>query len=186
MIPLTNEQQKLELRKIFIPLTAAEIIWDYVDRVLRYCADHRISETMKLSRAVKKLHESYDDFIRRNLDWQHRELVRAACEDFKQAFSYDLTVMFCTISNELNYKYVGQHITYQDMRVNALGSIMLLRALRSMPGMARLPKLKDLDEIMDAYVAPYELDLTRNVEICQKVLAKRLAEVPYMECKLRL
>jgi len=54
MIPLTNEQQKLELRKIFIPLTAAEIIWDYVDRVLRYCADHRISETMKLSRAVKK------------------------------------------------------------------------------------------------------------------------------------
>jgi hypothetical protein len=63
---------------------------------------------------------------------------------------------------------------------------MLLRALRSMPGMARLPKLKDLDEIMDAYVAPYELDLTRNVEICQKVLAKRLAEVPDMECKLRL
>jgi len=94
--------------------------------------------------------------------------------------------MFCTISNELNYKYVGQPITYQDMRVNALGSIMLLRALRSMPGMARLPKLKDLDEIMDAYVAPYELDLTRNVEICQKVLAKRLAEVPDMECKLRL
>jgi len=94
--------------------------------------------------------------------------------------------MFCTISHELNYKYFGQPITYQDMRVNALGSIMLLRALRSMPGMARLPKLKDLDEIMDAYVAPYELDLTRNVEICQKVLAKRLAEVPDMECKLRL
>ena len=72
------------------------------------------------------------------------------------------------------------------MRVNALGSIMLLRALRSMPDMARLPKLRDLDEIMDAYVAPYELDLTRNVEVCQKVLAKRLAEVPDMECKLQV
>lgn len=94
--------------------------------------------------------------------------------------------MFCTIANELNHKYVGQDILYQEMRVNALGSIMLLRALRSMPDMARLPKLRDLDEIMDAYVAPYELDLTRNVEVCQKVLAKRLAEVPDMECKLQV
>ena len=179
-----SNEEKAQLRTIFIPLTAAEIIWDYVDKVLRYCADHKVSDTVKLSRAVKALRASYDEFLAKHLDRRHRELVRAACDDFKQKFSYDLTVMFCTIANELNHKYVGEDISYEEMRVNALGSIMLLRALRSIPGMARLPKLKDLDEIMDAYVAPYELDLTRNVEICQKVLAKRLAEVPDMECKI--
>lgn len=186
MEAMASKEEKAQLRQIFIPLTAAEIIWDYVDKVLRYCADHKISETVKLSRAVKALRASYDAELDRHLDRRHRYLVRAACDDFKQNFSYDLTVMFCTIANELNHKYVGQDIVYQEMRVNALGSIMLLRALRSMPDMARLPKLRDLDEIMDAYVAPYELDLTRNVEVCQKVLAKRLAEVPDMECKLQV
>lgn len=183
---MASKEEKEQLRQIFIPLTAAEIIWDYVDMVLRYCADHKISQTVKLSRAVRALHAAYDAEIGQHLDKLHQDLVRAACDDFKQKFSYDLTVMFCTIANELNYKYAGEQITYQDMRVNALGSIMLLRALRSIPGVARLPKLRDLDEIMDAYVAPYELDLTRNVDLCQKVLAKRLAEVPDMECKIKI
>ena len=30
-----SNEEKAQLRTIFIPLTAAEIIWDYVDKVLR-------------------------------------------------------------------------------------------------------------------------------------------------------
>lgn len=89
--------------------------------------------------------------------------------------------MFCTIANELNRKYAGEGVSYEEMRVNALGSIMLLRALRTIPGIARLPKMRNLDEIMEAYVAPYELDISRNVEVCQKVLAKRLAGIGDLE-----
>ena len=179
-----TEEEKAQLRTIFIPLTAAEIIWDYVDKVLRYCADNRISQTIKLSRAVKSLRSAYNDDIGRSLDRAHQEVVRKACDEFKRRFSYDLTVMFCTIANELNHKYVGQGVIHEEMRVNALGSIMLLRALRSVPGVVSLPKLKSLDEIMDAYVAPYELDLTANVDNCQKILARRLAEVPEIEVNI--
>ena len=60
-----TEEEKAQLRTIFIPLTAAEIIWDYVDKVLRYCADNRISQTIKLSRAVKTMHAAYEDEISR-------------------------------------------------------------------------------------------------------------------------
>ena len=93
MEAMASKEEKAQLRQIFIPLTAAEIIWDYVDKVLRYCADHKISETVKLSRAVKALRASYDAELDRHLDRRHRYLVRAACDDFKQNFSYDLTVV---------------------------------------------------------------------------------------------
>lgn len=177
----SNEYGPEQLREIFIPLATGELIWDYVDRVLRYCADHRISETIKLSRAVKALHASYDAELAKFLDRAHLDVLDLTCRAFKEQFSYDLTVMFCTIANELNYKYAGEGVSHEDLRVNALGSIMLLRALRTIPDVAALPKMRNLDEIMEAYVAPYELDISRNVEICQKVLAKRLAGLADME-----
>ena len=57
----------------------------------------------------------------------------------------------------------------------------MLRALRIVPGVVSLPQVKDLDEIMEAFVAPYELDLTQNVELCQKILARRLMEIEVTE-----
>lgn len=48
-------------------------------------------------------------------------------------------------------------------------------------GRVSLPQVKDLDEIMEAFVAPYELDLTQNVELCQKILARRLMEIEVTE-----
>lgn len=184
MRPLQNSSNTADAeqpREIFIPLATGELIWDYVDKVLRYCADNRISDTVKLSRAVKTLHAAYDAELAKFLDREHLKVLDLACSSFKQQFSYDLTVMFCTIANELNRKYAGEGVSYEEMRVNALGSIMLLRALRTIPGIARLPKMRNLDEIMEAYVAPYELDISRNVEVCQKVLAKRLAGIGDLE-----
>ena len=64
MRPLQNSSNTADaeqLREIFIPLATGELIWDYVDKVLRYCADNRISDTVKLSRAVKTLHAAYTD-----------------------------------------------------------------------------------------------------------------------------
>ena len=84
-----TEEEKAQLRTIFIPLTAAEIIWDYVDKVLRYCADNRISQTIKLSRAVKTMHAAYEEEISRSLDRAHQRVVRIACDEFKQRFSYE-------------------------------------------------------------------------------------------------
>lgn len=55
------------------------------------------------------------------------------------------------------------------------------RALRIIPDVVSLPQVKDLDEIMEAFVAPYELDLTQNVELCQKILARRLMEIEVTE-----
>lgn len=153
-------------RSVFTSLTAAEVIWGYVDSTLKICADNRISVTLKLCRAIKAMRVTYNNFVEKSLDRQHRENVRETAKAFQQQNAYNLTVMRCTIANALNSKYRGEAI-----------SLSALRALRIVPGVVSLPQVKDLDEIMEAFVAPYELDLTQNVELCQKILARRLMEI---------
>lgn len=154
-------------RSVFISLTAAEVIWGYVDSTLKICADNRISVTLKLCRAIKAMRVTYNNFVEKSLDRQHRENVRETAKAFQQQNAYNLTVMRCTIANALNSKYRGEAIS--------------LSALRIVPGVVSLPQVKDLDEIMEAFVAPYELDLTQNVELCQKILARRLMEIEVTE-----
>lgn len=179
---MTANEEKEQLKAVFISLTAAEIVWGYVDQVLRYCADNRLSGTIKTSREVKRLRSYYDEYTARNMAPQGKRIVRAACKDFGDNFGYDLLVMYHSIANELYRKYAGQDVSHAEMRTNALCSIMLLQALRAIPGMARLPYQRELCELMRNYVKPYELDLTQNVERCQTILARRLAQVPNMEC----
>lgn len=157
-------------RSVFISLTAAEVIWGYVDSTLKICADNRISVTLKLCRAIKAMRVTYNNFVEKSLDRQHRENVREAAKAFQLHNAYNLTVMRCTIANALNSKYRGEAISLSE-----------LRALRIIPGVVSLPQVKDLDEIMEAFVAPYELDLTQNVELCQKILARRLMEIEVTE-----
>ena len=157
-------------RSVFISLTAAEVIWGYVDSTLKICADNRISVTLKLCRAIKAMRVTYNNFVEKSLDRQHRENVREAAKAFQLNNAYNLTVMRCTIANALNSKYRGEAISLSE-----------LRALRIIPGVVSLPQVKDLDEIMEAFVAPYELDLTQNVELCQKILARRLMEIEATE-----
>lgn len=157
-------------RSVFISLTAAEVIWGYVDSTLKICADNRISVTLKLCRAIKAMRVTYNNFVEKSLDRQHRENVREAAKAFQLNNAYNLTVMRCTIANALNSKYRGEAISLSE-----------LRALRIIPGVVSLPQVKDLDEIMEAFVAPYELDLTQNVELCQKILARRLMEIEVTE-----
>ena len=37
----------------FVPLVISHLAWMYADKVMKYCAEHKIPETVKLSRAVK-------------------------------------------------------------------------------------------------------------------------------------
>ncbi len=71
-------------RSVFISLTAAEVIWGYVDSTLKICADNRISVTLKLCRAIKAMRVTYNNFVEKSLDRQHRENVREAAKAFQQ------------------------------------------------------------------------------------------------------
>ena len=181
-----GERDAHNARRIFIPLATASIIWGYVDEVLSYCAAHKLRDVAKLSREVKQLRQDYDAFLAHHLDKVHRDLADAAAADFRELFAYDLLVMYCTLSNELSRKYAGVNIPHDEMRVRALCGVVLRRALFALPEMVDLPGLHKLDKLLTAYVAPFEMDLTGQVETLKKILAKRLAAVPDMECKIKV
>lgn len=180
---MIQESKTNRARKIFIPLLAAEIIWHYVEITLGCAAKNKISATAKLSRAVRTMHTRYKDRREKAMTRQQIEIVQAAAEQFRQECAYTLAVMRSTIYNEINRKYVNQ-ITYTDVRVAALCSIIVLRALRAIPEVISLPDLRELDDIMSAYVSPYDLDVTNNIKALQQILARKLMEAPDMECQI--
>lgn len=173
--------ERARLRKIFISLVAADLAWSYVDKILRYCADHKLSAYQKRSRAVRALRDEYNAFLDRNFNPKHKEIVRWAILDFGDNFSYELTVMSCTLANEMYHTHNGKPIDHDSMRIDALCCVTLLRALFSMRDAVYLPTLHELEKLIAGYYAPYDLDLTRNVELCRKTMAARLESVPEME-----
>ena len=179
----SNDTERAKLRKVFISLVAADLVGLYVDRILDYCASHKLGTMQKRSREVRALRAKYDDYLARVFDPRHKTLVRSACKDFAETFSYDLTVMSCTLANAMYKQHVGKAIDHDSMRADALCCCVLLRALFTMRDMAYLPTLKELERLVSGYAEPYAVDLTENVEACRKIMAKRLAGVPEMEYK---
>lgn len=171
-----------EARSLFIALATASIIWEYADEVVTYCANNKMSDVAKLSRRVRELKREYNSIVSSAMDVRQKFIADWAGKDFRDAFAYDLLVLYCTLTNELSRKYAGEDIAHLEMRGKALCAIVIRRALQKMPDPVFLPTLSELDQRLNEYVAPYKLDLTANVDTVQKILTKRLAIIPDLEC----
>lgn len=181
---MATQQQINDARHIFIAMATANVIWDYADEVVNYCAANKLNDTRKMSQQVRALKREYDAIISSRLDVRQKFIADWAGKDFRESFSYDLLVLYCTVGNELSRKYAGVDIDHFEMRAKALCAIVIRRALHAMPDSIHLPKLYELDKLLTSYVAPYELDVTANVATTQKILTKRLASLPERECDL--
>ena len=62
----------------FVPLVISKIAWWYAEKVMKYCADHRISEVKKLGRAIKEVRTKYIDDLRKDLDFAHINVRRCS------------------------------------------------------------------------------------------------------------
>lgn len=181
---MATEKQVEEARHIFMALATANVIWNYADEVVTYCANNKMSDVAKLSRRVRELKRDYDAIISSSIDIRQKFIANWAGGDFAQSFSYELLVLYCTLTNELSRKYAGEDISHLEMRGKALCAIVLRRALHTLPNSVHLPKLYELDKLLMEYVSPYELNLSANVDTIQKILAKKIASMPDKECDL--
>lgn len=179
-----NEKEIYNARRIFCALASAKVIWDYTDEVLKYCAERKLDKYAKAGQKVRQLKREYDAVIASGMDVRHKFIADWAGKDFAQSFSYELLVLYCTLTNELSRKYAGEDIEHIEMRGKALCAITIRRALHTLPDSIYLPKLFELDKLLTEYVSPYELDITANVNTIQKILAKKIASMPDMECDL--
>lgn len=185
--------QETRLRMAYVPVIVANTIWLYIDRVLAYCAAHRIDEVKKLSRAVKMVKEDYYNYLRRSVDTAHLEGARNCTDEFMSRFGFDLQIMWHTINNELKKNYAG--LEHDEMRTDALCAILLVRLLKSFcrdvdkdlekkTGISATtinPKIERLDEIMDGYVGDYEIGRPELIQRCEKILRKAIDTIEYRE-----
>lgn len=176
----------------FVPLIMTEVAWYYAFKVLKYTADNRISDTLKLSRQVKALREQYLTECRKDLDTAHIKKMENGAVEFVKKWQMDFTLMWYSINNQL--KRESPDLIHLDMRTDACITLTILDVLyqhnRKMDELMSKklggevptyinPINDKLRTCMEAYVAPAKFEITEHVKTSMKILHNRFAKIEF-------
>ena len=148
----------------FAPLMLADMAWHYADKVMKYCADRKISIVKKLGRAIKQVMSDYESSLNQDLDWKHIDNVHAKTKTFMEENKRDFTILWFSVNSAIKREY--PEMEFSDMRTDACICIYLIDFLydhnRRMDGViARKmgaansimhPDLLRLKTLVDAYL----------------------------------
>ena len=176
----------------FVPLIITEVAWLYAMKVVKYAADNRIPETVKLSRAVRALREKYLSDCSKDLDRKHIEKMEKSAEEFVKLCQTDFLLLFYSLNNELKKQWADY--AYLDMKTYACIAMIMLQLLKehnrrmdelmaSKLGVEvpsyRNPINEKLWDCMDAYADPCKLEFTGHVETSMKIIRKKFDQIDF-------
>ena len=175
----------------FVPLIISHIAWVYADKVLKCCAELRISETIKLSRAVKKVRQEYIESLKKDLDPRHIERINKQTERFCEEYQNDFVILWYCINSEHKRRYPDDRLT--AMRTDAYFSTLMCRyfvehnkrmdkLIESKMGFAQSiknPYMDKLETCMDAYCGENTIKNTPNIDACMRVFQKNLDDIEF-------
>lgn len=175
----------------FVPLIISHIAFIYADKAVRYCADNRIPETIKLSRAVKHIKQEYLNSLKQDLDARHIERINEQTEMFCEEYSYDFTILWFSVNGE--YKRRFKDSSLNNMRTDAYISILMCRFLvehnkrmdkiiEAKMGFAQSiknPYLDKLETCMDAYCGNDVIENTPNINACMAIFKHNLDKIEF-------
>ena len=116
------------VRVSILPLISIEMVWLQAERCCRYCAEHKVSAVLKVTRAIRALHEEYDSFLARDLRPAVRANLRRIAEKLLEdsEMRRNLQLMHLTLRNEYFTQFPLTDIPYLDLRIEAtLGFIFI-------------------------------------------------------------
>lgn len=111
----------------FVPLVISHLAWMYADKVMKYCADNRIPETIKLSRAVKHVRQEYLDSLKVDLDAAHVRRIEEQTEHFFTLYTHDFTILWWCVNGR--YKKQFPDCDLKDMKTDAFIGVLMCRFL---------------------------------------------------------
>ena len=175
----------------FVPLVISHIAWLYAEKVITYCADHLIHETVKLSRAVKHVRQEYIGSLKKDLDVKHVSRIEEQTEQFCKLYANDFTIMWYCVNSEFCKRYPDDELL--SMRTDAYVSILLCRFLvahnkrmdkiiEAKMGFAQSiknPYMDKLETCMDAYCGEYTIQNTDNINACLRILEKNIKSINF-------
>ena len=176
----------------FVPLIISYIAWAYADKVIAYCADHKISDTKKLSRVIKEVKQKYKYDLEKDLDHRHMKALDNETERFMGELSSEFAILWFSVNNEI--KRVYPSLLYDEMRTDAMISMMMIKFLRQhnakMDELVKRkmhvgscsienPYMDALFSAMDAYFGECTLSYNKHMDTWVKIFQNHIKSIRF-------
>lgn len=197
-----NHTDVMDLQKTFthmeqmkmsaVPLIITEVAWVYVMKVVKFAADNRIPETVKISRAVKMLRDEYLSACRKQLAKKDYDKILSVGEEFINENPTDFTLLYYTMNNDLKRHWYGYE--FLDMRTDACVAVVMLQLLKEhnkrmnelmtsrlgtdVPT-SDLPINDSLRECMEAYASPCAVEFNTNIRNAMSILNRKFNSINF-------
>lgn len=112
------------MRIAFTPNLIIETIFFYSDRVQGWCRDHRVSDTVKLSRRLDEIKRFWYSELRKDLTQENIDFIKTKAEEWRNLMELHLTQLWFTMGNALLKVYESQE--YLEVINNALTAMMMI------------------------------------------------------------
>lgn len=189
------------MRICFTPNIIIDTVLHYSDLVQSWCRDHRVSDTVKLSRRLDEIKKHWYSGLRSDLTEENIQFIKTKSEEWRNIMSMKLTQLFYTMNNALLTVYRSQE--YLEVINNALTAIMMIHIAKrfnydmNVLIMQRLPNwrqhvaphhkmLDAIEAIMLAYIPGSSNPLDEIPEhwknalsISEKVFMQQLKSISY-------
>ena len=177
----------------FVPLIISKVAWVYAEKVLAYCAAHRLSEYKKHGRVVKMLRQEYLDTLAKDLDRRHVRHIETQTEQFIEEINHHLTILWLQANTYIK-NAAGYEITHDTMRTDAMVAILMVRYLKAhddkMNAIIKAkmgnsesitnPQMIDLEGLMKAYLPKgFEVGTNYQLDLCAKIFQNSLAKIEF-------
>ena len=154
-------------------------------------SEHKIPETVKLSRAVKHVRQEYVDSLKKDLDARHIQRIEKQTEEFFKEYTSDFTIFWYCVNSQYKKQFPGD--IYKDMKTDAFLGVLMCRFLvdhnkrmdkiiEAKMGFAQSiknPYMDKLETCLDAYCGNQVIECDTNIKACLKVLEKNINEIDF-------
>lgn len=103
-IKATLTQDEL-LRFGYVPFVIARLVWDYADTIIDICIQMRLTETKRLSRAIRQLKAEYDRMRLPYIDKEHEDNEELNMLVFEDAIDEYTRLFFLNLRGQVEREY---------------------------------------------------------------------------------
>lgn len=113
---------------VFVPIVLTHIAWTYADKVLQYCVQHRLKQTVELSRSTKLLRKGYNDKLLSGYTLSDKRMFEQCADNFATLYARDFLILWFSVNARYKQLYPDEPLT--DMKTDAYICILMCRYVR--------------------------------------------------------
>ncbi len=181
---------KENMKIALLPLIITEMAWSYTDKVLAYCAENKLSATVKLSRTVKGVRQAYLSDLYKDLSKKHVGQIISESQRFMQECSQTFFILRLQIGLCIKNQWANtsdtKMVTDAQLALLMLGLLdkneeqvkkLILKRTGNYYHVAN-PRTDALRKSLKAY-NKYDVIYNEHVKNCIKIIEKKINQIDF-------